>query len=358
MSIGPFKVVLAGMLLAVVMAVLLLTLVAAEKPAEAAFPGKNGKIAFVRDGGIWTVNPDGSDQTFLSAGGAPAWSPDGSKIVFERSEDVWTMNADGSNQINLTNHPEIDADPAWSPDGSEIVFVSNRHWPYNQPYGTDLYIMNADGSDPTRVPHNNISHDPWGNVWYRNAAPAWSPNGTKIVFEMHFETIHLDYLAYLYSVDVDGSDLASISDTFAYDPAWSPDGAKIAFTQTGLFGDEKGSIYIMNADGSNRTEFNSPSALNYDPAWSPDGSKIAFVFYEGYQEGDNNYDVVVTNADGSNPTNITNSPTSEYDPDWQPLPGPTLPTTKAECKSGGYKDFDFKNQGRCVANVQRAANRQ
>jgi hypothetical protein len=37
-----------------------LTLVALPLPAEAAFPGKNGKIAFVRGGDIWTVNPDGN----------------------------------------------------------------------------------------------------------------------------------------------------------------------------------------------------------------------------------------------------------------------------------------------------------
>jgi hypothetical protein len=30
-------------------------------------------------------------------------------------------------------------------------------------------------------------------------------------------------------------------------------------------------------------------------------------------------------------------------------------TRKAQCKRGGYEDFGFKNQGRCVASVQRAA---
>jgi hypothetical protein len=31
------------------------------------------------------------------------------------------------------------------------------------------------------------------------------------------------------------------------------------------------------------------------------------------------------------------------------------PKTKAECKKGGYKEFGFKNQGRCIAFVNRAA---
>jgi hypothetical protein len=35
-----------------------------------------------------------------------------------------------------------------------------------------------------------------------------------------------------------------------------------------------------------------------------------------------------------------------------------IPTTRAECKKHGYKEFGFKNQGRCVAYVNRAAHSQ
>lgn len=37
---------------------------------------------------------------------------------------------------------------------------------------------------------------------------------------------------------------------------------------------------------------------------------------------------------------------------------PSGPTSKAECKKGGYKEFGFKNQGRCIAFVSRAAHGQ
>jgi hypothetical protein len=44
-----------------------LTLAPAAKPAQAAFPGKNGKIAFQSDRGgnteIYTMTPNGSNQT-------------------------------------------------------------------------------------------------------------------------------------------------------------------------------------------------------------------------------------------------------------------------------------------------------
>src|SRR5688572_15781538 len=83
--------------------------------ALAAFPGQNGKIAFVGSNGIATgiatVNPDGSQRAQLTNNPsdlAPAWSPDGTRIAFMRKEtppcrtsqcegyDTWVMNADGS----------------------------------------------------------------------------------------------------------------------------------------------------------------------------------------------------------------------------------------------------------------------
>jgi len=70
----------------------------ADRPAEAAFPGSNGKIAFAR-----------SPDTQL---GLP--------------NEIFVMNADGSGQTNLTNHPVDDDYPAWSPDGTRIAFTTFR----------------------------------------------------------------------------------------------------------------------------------------------------------------------------------------------------------------------------------------
>jgi TolB protein len=68
-----------------------------------------------------------------AADNAPAWSPDGQKIVFQRNlgptdpdpvkggVEIWTMNADGSDQTRLTHYPGRDQDPDWSPDGRTIA---------------------------------------------------------------------------------------------------------------------------------------------------------------------------------------------------------------------------------------------
>jgi hypothetical protein len=80
------------------------------------------------------------------------------KIAFHSNRDgnseIYVMDADGSRQTNLTNHTAFDILPAWSPDGSKIVFVSDRDGP---PKISEIYVMNADGSGQTRLTFNPAS---------------------------------------------------------------------------------------------------------------------------------------------------------------------------------------------------------
>ena len=107
---------------AVLVAVSATGVFAVAHPADAAFPGGNGLIAFVsnRDVGaseIYTMRTDGIGTTritFPTGGNSdPAFSPDGVKIAFKSSgNDIHVtgtggMNADGSGSRRLTNTPVV-----------------------------------------------------------------------------------------------------------------------------------------------------------------------------------------------------------------------------------------------------------
>jgi tol-pal system beta propeller repeat protein TolB len=291
-------------------------LVAAQEPAEAAFPGHNGRIAFdsVRPGDsdleIYTIRPDGTglrQVTFNAKSDySPAWSPDGLQIAFVRSEpfadgEIWVKDSRKDTRIarltQLTNNTVYDDGPAWSPDGSKIVFASFRdgNW--------DIYVMNADGSGQKR-----LTTDP-----EPDRDPVWSPDGSKIAFWSSRDG-NLD----IWAMDADGSNQTNLTQIDASQsqgaiwPNWSPDGSKIVF-------ERDSDIWVVDADGSNQTNVSdTPESDESNPAWSPNGKKIVFENYVP----DVALDIWKMNADGTNRRNLTNTPggQSEFRPDWQPRP--------------------------------------
>jgi Tol biopolymer transport system component len=295
-------------------------------PVHAAFPGKNGKIAFStdRDGNyeIYTMNADGSSPTRLTNSTAfdvlPAWSPDGTKIAFvtgtpTTSFEIYTLNADGSNRTQLTNNTAYSSGPAWSPDGTKIAFEISR----DRGNTYELYTMNADGSNqtPLRSP---------GTSGTAGVSPAWSPDGAKIAFATNRDRDG-GFRDEIYTMNADGSNQTRLTNNTSSDsgPAWSPDGSKIAFSTDRDRNYYAYEIYTMNADGSNQTRLTNDGVNAGSPRWSPDGTRIAFETTGDTDPFAFRYEIYTMNADGSNETNLTNNPAhDDAVPDWQPIPGP------------------------------------
>jgi len=126
------------------------------------------RIAFTRfvplaNAAIFVMAADGSDQvrlTYNPGMSDPVWSPTGAKIAFVGFHDphyaIYTMNPDGSDQTQVTSGTTDDVCPTWSPDGSRIAFTSNRDGFFQ------IYLMNADGSNQVRIGSD-----------FSDACPSW-----------------------------------------------------------------------------------------------------------------------------------------------------------------------------------------
>ena len=311
-----------AMVAAMALALCLLAWVAVQ-PAQAAFPGQNGKIAFQsnRDGlAIYTTTPAGATEKVTLSNGSsdPAYSPDGSKIAFVRNGtrgyDIFVMNADGSGQKQLASTGSADLQPAWSPDGKKIAFVSNT-FSLNRQSDYEIWVMNANGTNPA----------PITNTSYSETQPAWSPDGSKIAFSSEGVDVWV--------MDANGDNQTNITPNSPIGcsptcyqggddaPAWSPDGSKIAYVHgygpptNPYAGGGKPNIWTMDPNGANKTNvFNDADSSGFSPAWSPDGDEIAYV-----GESDNERNISVMNADGTEQRAIDSTVANDINPDWQPI---------------------------------------
>jgi len=213
--------------------------------------------------GIWVMDFNGNNQKHLFDIGGEykylAWSPDGTKIAFASlksgNADIWVIDSDGSNQINITNSTFDDCFPSWSPDGSKIAFVSEQQG------NADIWVMDADGSKKINLTNSTTGdYDPVfspdgtkiafvSDPESRPLTEWWSQKegDTKVKVFSFEQQGNTD----IWVIDADGSNQIRLTETEGWDgqPAWSPDGTKIIFTS---YREGDAQIYVMDADGGNQ----------------------------------------------------------------------------------------------------------
>jgi Tol biopolymer transport system component len=230
---------------------------------------------------IYAMNPYGTRLERLTHNSAydydPAWSPNGKRIAFSSNRrlaegsaatEVYVMNADGSGVRRVTDAPGDNWNPTWSPSGARIAFQTNRNVTDADPLNTDIYSVRLDGTGEKRLTSNTSS----------DLQPDWSADGRRIAFySTRYENpADVGEGSDIFVMNADGSGVRRVTATPGYDenPDWSPDGTRIAFTNDFL------NIYTVNANGTGLQNLTRLSATteehSREPCWSPDGTMIAF----------------------------------------------------------------------------------
>jgi Tol biopolymer transport system component len=192
--------------------------------------------------------------------GDPQLSADGGKIVFVREQSgvghIWIMKSDGADQRQLTAGAENDSGPSFSPEGNKILFSRRvRSWKFvpGTAASSELYVMNADGSEQTRLTNNEVVD------W----EASFSPDGRRILYSV--------WSRELYVADTRVSKPTRLGVGSA--PAFSPDGKRIVF-MSGEFGR---SISIMNDDGTDVKKVYHSQTYKSHPSFCLGGSHILFL---------------------------------------------------------------------------------
>ena len=170
-------------------------------PADGAYPGRNGRVAYVesalgRIGSGWgptivSVRLDGTGRQTLttatrtSGDFEPAWSPDGRRLAYVHSTgrqlgpgtsgtEIWVMNADGSEQTaaHAERRSGTGARPGAPTGGASCSCAAGSSWGATSSRAPTSGSCEADGRAQrrlTRTPELELD-------------PAWAPRGDRLAF--------------------------------------------------------------------------------------------------------------------------------------------------------------------------------
>lgn len=181
---------------------------------------------------------------------APEFSPDGSQIVYQAKPvddanvgDLFIVDLATEETRQLTHLGPLasglwDMHPSFSPDGTTVLFDRPR---FNRPSGLtpnqhwDLWSVPAAGWEPTLVLRDASS----GRL---------SPDGRTIAYFEPMDALH-PFGGDLWLADADGTDSRRLVRGEIVSPQWSPDGTKVSYGDKRQ--GQRGSFVIDIATGVN-----------------------------------------------------------------------------------------------------------
>jgi len=193
---------------------------------------------------------------------------------------IYSVGFDGA---NLNRLPVDGLYPAWSHSFARFAYID----------GGDLYVANANGTQPTRVTHTylNLSAPQW-NIDDRTLAATCTPYGQFDVCLIDSETGAVSNITqeilfgtgipfpYWISDVTLGLGANEIDDTGLITQSL-PSPGRLSPNGNLLVAVENRQLVVMNPDGSNKVELTSDNTTKGFPVWSPDGSLIIYTVASG-----------------------------------------------------------------------------
>ncbi len=204
--------------------------------------------------------------------------------------------------------------PAWSPDGSKIVFESTRDGP-----DADIFLMNSDGTGVVQLTRNEVP----------DSTPVFTPDGRFIVWASELDG-NLD----VFRMAADGSGPVNLTRHPGTDghPRVSPDGQRVffnsnrssdpaTFSRGYMDREHNHEIYSMALDGSDIRRVTDLPDWDTYPAVSPDGTQLLWRRIAptgGKSESGRNSEVFWMDLASGETRNVTNHQAFDGWPAWSP----------------------------------------
>ena len=266
----PIRIVLAAALASAIVA-------AGAGPASGSAP----RIAFTKDGDVWTILPSGDGIRRVTRDAVDqhtvAWSPDHRRLAFVEGERtvVITDPRGGHRRViaTLPSRYEDVLSLAWSPRGHHLAIGSARYIEVER--GTrdcgQVWIVRIAGGSPRVV----VGREP------HVTGVTWSPDGAWLAvgFEHQNMTVACggDRPLGIALVRPDGSGLHGLGVRFGTHPDWAPDGSPIAYRDWRTTCHICGEIWTIRPNGTADELLAVPPEEEgglISPRYSPSGRRL------------------------------------------------------------------------------------
>jgi Tol biopolymer transport system component len=298
--------------LTLVLFFLLLLALFSAAASQAAWPGRDGAIAFVRGPDIWIEQSGKQRQLTHEVEGAdsePTYSPDGKLIAFVRYQgndsDIWVMNSDGTEQrpVTTTGEGSYESQPAFFPGGRSLAFA--RSGPGS---GWTVYSVRLDGTGEQVLA-------------VRAKNPVISLDGRWLAFTRRPGR-------YLRLKDLRSGEEHQIQsgDGRTQEPDFSPDGKRLVFAgqqQCGAVPSRRRlalmTVGLHEVRARVLLSTCRRSFIPYSPTWSPRGDRILFMRRDNPGEVRSSSRLQLLTPRGRLVGGAPSHRDGEFSPSWQPL---------------------------------------